>query len=71
VLRHRFSEIYICRTFIFDLHRKFVFLDFSARKRNIFSRPEMRPACCNQQYSMMWFDSNEAVEVLELIIGGC
>ena len=48
-------------SFIFDLHRKFLFLDFVARKRNIFSRPEMRPACCNQQYSMMWFDSNEAV----------
>ena len=26
-------------SFIFDLHRKFLFLDFTARKRNIFSRP--------------------------------
>ena len=26
-------------SFIFDLHRKFVFLNFAARKRNIFSRP--------------------------------
>ena len=26
-------------SFIFDLHRKFLFLNFTARKRNIFSRP--------------------------------
>ena len=26
-------------SFIFDSHRKFLFLDFAARKRNIFSRP--------------------------------
>ena len=26
-------------SFIFDLHRKFLFLDSAARKRNIFSRP--------------------------------
>jgi hypothetical protein len=26
-------------SFIFDLHRKFLFLDFVARKRNIFPRP--------------------------------
>jgi hypothetical protein len=36
---HTFSEIYTSRKFIFHLHRKFLFLDFPARKRNLFSRP--------------------------------
>ncbi len=29
----------VCRSFMHDLHRKFLFFDFAARKRNIFSRP--------------------------------
>ena len=29
---------YFLWSFIFDLHKKFLFLDFAARKRNIFSR---------------------------------
>ena len=28
-------------TFIFNLHRKCLFLDFAAKKRNIFSRPDI------------------------------
>jgi hypothetical protein len=39
VQHHPFSEIYICRSLIIDFNRKFLFLDFAARKRNIFSRP--------------------------------
>jgi hypothetical protein len=29
-------------SFRFDLHRKFLFWDFAARKRNIFSRPAIK-----------------------------
>ena len=36
---HPFSEMYDAGSFIIDSHRKFLFLDFAARKRNIFSRP--------------------------------
>jgi hypothetical protein len=40
---HPFSEMYDAGSFIIDSHRKFLFLDFAARKRNIFSRPAY---CC-------------------------
>jgi hypothetical protein len=41
VWHHPFSAIYVydAGSLIIDLHRKFLFLDFAARKTNIFSRP--------------------------------
>jgi hypothetical protein len=36
---HPFSAIYDAGSLIIDLYRKFLFLDFAARKTNIFSRP--------------------------------
>jgi hypothetical protein len=39
VRHHPFSAIYDAGSLIIDLHRKFLFLDFAARKTNIFSRP--------------------------------
>jgi hypothetical protein len=40
-------------SFIFDLHRKFLFLDFAARKRNIFSRPVVT-TLCHQPCNILW-----------------
>jgi hypothetical protein len=40
VWHHPFSAIYDAGSLIIDLHRKFLFLDFAARKTNIFSRPD-------------------------------
>ena len=36
---HRSLRSTYAGSFIFDLHREFLFLDFAARKRNVFSRP--------------------------------
>jgi hypothetical protein len=50
VRQQMFSQIHIfifskSTSFIFDLHRKFLFLEFAARKRNIFSRPATGASC--------------------------
>jgi hypothetical protein len=42
---------YDCRKFyirLAHLHRKLLFLDFAARKRNIFSRPSHPSKCCRK-----------------------